>query len=66
MSTKSRQVTYGSRIEGAEISAKHARKVATEAAREADKPGQSAWRATVDRRSRRRRLRNASMAVSLG
>jgi hypothetical protein len=43
MSTKSRQVIYGSRIEGAEISAKHARKVANEAAREADRAEAEAW-----------------------
>jgi hypothetical protein len=43
MSTKSRQVIYGSRIQGAEISAKHARKVAEEAVREADRAEAAAW-----------------------
>jgi hypothetical protein len=43
MSTKSRQVIYGSRIQGAEISAKYASKVANEAAREADRAEAAAW-----------------------
>ncbi len=43
MSTKSRQTIYGSRIQGAEISAKHARKVPKEAIREADRAEAEAW-----------------------
>jgi hypothetical protein len=40
MSTKSRQVIYGSRIRGAKMRAEHARKQAVEAVREADR---TAW-----------------------
>jgi hypothetical protein len=43
MSTKSRQVIYGSRIEGAEIRAKGAGEAARKAAREADRAESEAW-----------------------
>jgi hypothetical protein len=43
MSTKSREVIYGSRINGAKIRAEGARKRATEAAREADRAEAEAW-----------------------
>jgi hypothetical protein len=43
MSTKSRQVIYGSRIAGARIRAEAARKRAVEAAREVDRADAEAW-----------------------
>jgi hypothetical protein len=43
MSTKSRQVIYGSRIEGANIRAGNARERAKQAAREADRAEAEAW-----------------------
>jgi hypothetical protein len=43
MSTKSRQVIYGSRIAGAKIRAEGARKRAIEAARGADRAEAEAW-----------------------
>jgi hypothetical protein len=43
MSTKSREVVYGSRISGAKIRAEFARKRAVEAAREADRAEAEAW-----------------------
>jgi hypothetical protein len=43
MSTKSREVIYGSRISGAKIRAEGARKRAVEAAREADRAEAEAW-----------------------
>jgi hypothetical protein len=43
MNTKSRQIIFGSRIEGAEIRAKGAREAARKAAREADRAEAEAW-----------------------
>src|SRR5882724_7460628 len=43
MSTKSRQVIFGSRIEGAKIRAENARERAKQAAREADRAEAEAW-----------------------
>ena len=43
MGTKSRQVIYGSRIEGANIRAGNARERAKQAAREADRAEAEAW-----------------------
>jgi hypothetical protein len=43
MSTKSREVIYGSRIAGAKIRAEAARKRAVEASREADRAEAEAW-----------------------
>jgi hypothetical protein len=43
MSTKSRQVICGSRIEGAKIRAENARERAKQAAREADRADAEAW-----------------------
>jgi hypothetical protein len=43
MSTKSREVIWGSRISGARIRADSARERATEAAREADRAECEAW-----------------------
>jgi len=43
MSTKSRQVIYGSRIRGAKIRAQGAREAAVNAAREADRAEADAW-----------------------
>src|SRR2546421_4237551 len=43
MSTKSRQVIFGSRIEGAEIRAKGAREAARKAVRAADRAEAEAW-----------------------
>jgi hypothetical protein len=42
-STKSRQVIWGGRIKAAKMQAEHARKRATEAAREADRAEAEAW-----------------------
>jgi hypothetical protein len=43
MSTKSREVIWGSQIRGAKMSAEHARQRALEAAREADRAEAHAW-----------------------
>jgi len=43
MSTKSREVIYGSRIRGAKIQTNDARKRAKQAVREADRPEAEAW-----------------------
>jgi len=43
MSTKSRQIIYGSRIRGAKIRAQGAREAAVNAAREADRAEADAW-----------------------
>ena len=58
MSTKSREVIFGSQIRGAKIRAEGAREAAKKATREADRaeaPGQSALRAMGDPRSRPQR-----------
>jgi hypothetical protein len=63
MSTKSREVIFGSQIAGAKIRAEAARKRAAEAVREADRAEAEAWsigwRVTADLRSRRQRSANA-------
>ena len=63
MSTKSRQVIYGGAVMGAKIRAEGARKRAIEAARDADRAeaehGRSAWKRSVDRRSRHQQSPNA-------
>src|SRR3954452_13732270 len=43
MGTKSREIIWSGRIMGAEISAKHARDIATTAGREADRAEAEAW-----------------------
>src|ERR1700722_5765409 len=43
MSTKSREVIWGSQVRGAKITAEHARQRAREAAREADRAEAHAW-----------------------
>jgi hypothetical protein len=43
MSTKSREVIWGSQIRGAKMTAEHARLRATEAVREADRAEAYAW-----------------------
>ncbi|MDO9562853.1 MAG: hypothetical protein Q7J60_14640 [Bradyrhizobium sp.] len=43
MSTKSREVIWGSRIRGAKMHAAHAREAATKAVREADRAEAAAW-----------------------
>jgi hypothetical protein len=43
MGTKSREIIWSGRIMGAEISAKHAREIATKAGREADRAEAEAW-----------------------
>jgi hypothetical protein len=43
MSTKSREVVWGSRISGAKIHARHAREEAQKAVREADRAEATAW-----------------------
>ena len=43
MSTKSREVVWGSRIRGAKLRAEGAREAATKAAREADRAEAEAW-----------------------
>jgi hypothetical protein len=43
MSTKSREVIWGSRISGAKIRADHAREEARKAVREADRAEAEAW-----------------------
>src|ERR1700731_4334675 len=43
MSTKSREVIWGSRISGAKIHARHAREEATKAVRAADRAEAEAW-----------------------
>jgi len=59
MSTRSREVIFGSRIRGARIRAEGAREEAIRAVREADRAeaeaGRSVWRVTAGRRSRPRR-----------
>jgi hypothetical protein len=56
MGTKSREVTWGGQIIGAEIAAKNAREAARKAAREADRAeaqhGPCEWKATAGPPSR--------------
>ena len=59
MSTKTREVIWGSRIMGADMRAKSARQEASKAARAADRAeaeahGRSAWKAMAGQRSRGR------------
>jgi hypothetical protein len=70
MSTKSREVIFGSRIRGAKIRAEGAREEAVKAVREPIAPRprrvQSAWRDTAGQHSHRRRSRNASTVAGYG
>jgi hypothetical protein len=70
MSTKSRQVIFGSRIRGARIRAEGAREEATKANRAADRAEAEAWSIQMEGyggpAQRRRRSGNVSMADTAG
>ena len=70
MSTKSREVVWGSRIMGAQISAQGAREVAHKSNQEADRPEAEAWSLRMEAmegpRRRHRRSDSASTADYAG